>query len=159
MSLFTWVERANSVSHLPPHVVNDWVGVGVGGDVLVVLGFHPERDHVVPERPGHTVLAQTVWLMFQDPSRAGHGDLHALVAVVCPEEGISPVNTLPPSSLPYLLKVLPHVGVETDIFLSKSLNEIFFGRDLEGGGSADQKSNNKKFHPASCKWEINNKKL
>ena len=142
----TSIETSDTLRDLPLHVVKNWVGVGVGGDVLPVVG-HPEGDHVLPERPGHLVLAQSVWLMLLSSPRAGHSDLHALVAVVCPERRIAPVS----SPHTDLLKVSPHVGVEADIFLSKSLNEIFFGGDLEGEGCADQESNKEKLHPASFK--------
>ena len=79
-------------SYLPIPVVNDWVGVGVRGDVLVVL-ILPERNHVVPERPGHSEPAQAVGLVLCSPTRAGHGDLSALVAVQSPEQTISPVSS------------------------------------------------------------------
>ena len=79
-------------SYLPIPVVNDWVGGGVRGDVLVVL-ILPERNHVVPERPGQSEPAQAVGLMLCSPTRAGHGDLSALVAVQSPEQTISPVSS------------------------------------------------------------------
>ena len=91
VKILTSIETTNTLRYLPLHVVKNWVGVGVGGDVLPVLG-HPERDHVLPERPGHRVLAQPGWLMLLSPPRAGDSDLHALVAVVGPEKRISPVS-------------------------------------------------------------------
>ena len=91
VKILTSIETTNTLRYLPLHVVKNWVGVGVGGDELTVLG-HPEGDHVLPERPGHRVLAQSVWLMLLSPTRAGHGDLHALVAVVCPGKRISQVS-------------------------------------------------------------------
>ena len=84
VKILTSIETTNTLRYLPLHVVKNWVGVGVGGDVLPV-GGHPERDHVLPERPGHSVLAQPGGLVLLCSPRARHGDLHALVAVVGPE--------------------------------------------------------------------------
>ena len=46
-----------------------------------------------------------------------------------------------------LTALSPRVGVEANIVLSKSLDKIFFGGDLEGGGGADQESYDEKLHP------------
>ena len=48
------VEASHHLGHHPLDVVHDGVGVGVGGDVLVVGGL-PEGDHVLPDRSINSV--------------------------------------------------------------------------------------------------------
>ena len=52
------VEAADHLGDDPLDVVHDGVGVGVGGDVLVV-GRLPEGDHVLPDGAVHNVSTQT----------------------------------------------------------------------------------------------------
>ena len=122
MSVFTWVEPANLVSYLPHHDVNDWVGGGVRGDVLVVLSL-PERNHVVPERPGHSEPAQPVGLVLCSPTRAGHRDLSALVAVQSPRQTISPVSS-------------PHIDWKSHLTLGSKLT--FFSPNLLMRSSSEE---------------------
>ena len=51
------VEAADHLGDDPLDVVHDGVGVGVGGDVLVV-GRLPEGDHVLPDGAIHNVSTQ-----------------------------------------------------------------------------------------------------
>ena len=78
------IEPAHHLGDDPLDVVHDGVGVGVGGDVLVVLGL-PEGDHVLPDAALHGVLAKSLRLMFQSSTGGADGDLHALVTKLRPK--------------------------------------------------------------------------
>merc|ERR1712117_840911 len=57
------IETSDHLGHDPLEVIHDGVGHGVGGDILVVGGL-PEGDHVLPDAAVHSVLAQSLRLMF-----------------------------------------------------------------------------------------------
>ena len=128
------VEAADHLGDDPLDVVHDGVGVGVGGDVLVV-GRLPEGDHVLPDGTVHNVSTQTqnifymkqiflvvifrfilscvlsepLWLVLEGAPRAGDGDLVALVAEVGLGLGVE-LDVLGPESLDELLAALQHGG-------------------------------------------------
>ena len=58
------VEAADHLGDDPLDVVHDGVGVGVGGDVLVV-GRLPEGDHVLPDGAVHNVstIIQNIFIL------------------------------------------------------------------------------------------------
>merc|ERR1719434_534963 len=96
------IEPTHHLGDDPLDVVHDGVGVGVGGDVLVVLGL-PEGDHVLPDRSINSVYSKSLRLMFQSSPCAADSYLHALVAELGLGLPLVELDVAPPELLDQLL--------------------------------------------------------
>ena len=126
------IEATDHLGDDPLDVVHDGVGVGVGGDVLVVLGL-PEGDHVLPDGSLHGVLAESLGLVLQGAAGRAHCDLHTLItklgpATIAQVMCYSHVITIPGSL------------VKLDVVSPKLLDEVLLAGDVEGRGGGDKES-------------------